>query len=80
MFEALGGQLVIDKLVEDFYHIMRTDPAAKECLASHAGREMKESAEKLKAFLSGWLGGTAGLSGKIWSSSSTHAAFSFCHW
>ncbi len=57
MFDKIGGQIVIDKLVDDFYHIMRTDPEAQECLATHADRDMMESAAKLKAFLSGWTGG-----------------------
>ena len=49
---------VIEKLVDDFYQIMSTDPAAKECFATHAGRDMHETAVKLKYFLSGWLGGS----------------------
>lgn len=57
MYEAIGGQEVIDKLVDDFYEIMRTDPVAKDCLATHAGKDISESAHKLKFFLSGWLGG-----------------------
>lgn len=57
MFEAIGGQEVIDKLVDDFYHIMSTDPVAKDCFATHAGKDIQESAHKLKYFLSGWLGG-----------------------
>lgn len=48
---------VINKLVDDFYLIMGTDSAAKECFKTHEGRDIKESAEKLKLFLSGWLGG-----------------------
>lgn len=57
MYEDLGGFEVIDKLVEDFYGIMSTDPLAAECFATHAGRDIRESAEKLKFFLSGWTGG-----------------------
>lgn len=57
MFEAVGGIAVINKLVEDFYRIMASDPEARECFATHRGKEIKESAEKLKMFLSGWLGG-----------------------
>lgn len=57
LYRRIGGAKVIDKLVDDFYHIMATDPAAKECLATHHGRDLKVSGEKLKAFLSGWLGG-----------------------
>ncbi len=57
MYEKIGGWEVIDKLVDDFYHTMATDPAARECFATHHGKDIRESAEKLKAFLSGWLGG-----------------------
>lgn len=57
MFERIGGKKVIDRIVDDFYHIMSTDPFAKDCLKTHEGRDIKESGEKLKAFLSGWTGG-----------------------
>lgn len=56
-YEIIGGMAVIEKLVDDFYFIMSTDPAAKECFKTHEGRDIGESAEKLKLFLSGWLGG-----------------------
>lgn len=56
-YEEIGGIEIINKLVDDFYHIMSTDPAAKECFRTHEGRNISESAEKLKLFLSGWLGG-----------------------
>lgn len=57
MFERIGGFEVIDKLVDDFYHIMSTDPKAAECFATHKGRDIRIAAEKLKFFLSGWTGG-----------------------
>lgn len=57
MYEEVGGMEVIDKLVEDFYSIMSTDPIAKDCFKTHEGRDMSIAAEKLKLFLSGWLGG-----------------------
>ena len=57
MYEQIGGFEVIDKLVDDFYSIMSTDPYAQDCLATHSGRDIRESAEKLKFFLSGWTGG-----------------------
>ena len=57
MYNELGGFEVIDKLVDDFYEIMSTDPVAEDCFATHSGREIRESAEKLKFFLSGWTGG-----------------------
>ena len=57
MFMEIGGEAVINQLVDDFYHIMQTDPEARDCLATHVGRDMQESGRKLKFFLSGWLGG-----------------------
>jgi hemoglobin len=57
LYRDIGQQAAIDKLVDDFYIIMQTDPKAKDCLATHAGRDISESAMKLKYFLSGWLGG-----------------------
>lgn len=57
MFDKIGGFEVIDKLVNDFYEIMSTDPLAEDCFATHSGKEIRESAEKLKFFLSGWTGG-----------------------
>lgn len=57
MYDRIGGFEVIDKLVDDFYEIMSTDPLAEDCFATHSGRDIRESAEKLKAFLSGWTGG-----------------------
>lgn len=57
VYEKIGGINVINQLVDDFYTIMSTDPLAADCFATHAGRDIGESAEKLKAFLSGWTGG-----------------------
>ena len=57
MYEAIGGEAVIEKLVDDFYLIMSTDPKARDCFDTHEGRDLEHSAVKLKAFLSGWLGG-----------------------
>jgi len=57
LYDEIGGIGVIEKLVDDFYQIMKNDPEAKDCLATHIGRDMEESATKLKFFLSGWLGG-----------------------
>ena len=57
MYEKIGGLEVIDKLVNDFYEIMSTDPVAEDCFATHSGRDIRDSAEKLKFFLSGWTGG-----------------------
>lgn len=57
VYQRLGGYEVIDKIVNDFYEIMSTDPVAEDCFATHSGRDIRISAEKLKYFLSGWTGG-----------------------
>jgi len=57
IYEKIGGFEVISKLVDDFYQTMATDPYARDCFATHKGRDLSDSAEKLKAFLSGWTGG-----------------------
>jgi len=57
MYELLGGREGIDRIVDDFYRIMATDPEFNEVHATHTGRDLKISAQKLKAFLSGWTGG-----------------------
>lgn len=57
MYEQVGGEAAVNKLVDDFYRIMSTDPKAARCLATHGGKDIRESAQKLKYFLSGWLGG-----------------------
>ncbi|MGE3608243.1 MAG: group II truncated hemoglobin [Bacteriovoracaceae bacterium] len=57
MYNKLGGEVVINQIVDDFYQIMSTDPLAKECFQTHSGKDMAETAKKLKYFLSGWLGG-----------------------
>lgn len=55
-FEQVGGQAGVDALVDEFYRVMSTDPAAKDCLAVHPG-DLTSASTKLKAFLTGWLGG-----------------------
>ena len=57
MYEQIGGQAVIDKLVNDFYDVMASDPNAAAVMATHSGLEMSVTREKLRTFLSGWLGG-----------------------
>ena len=57
MYQKLGGIEGIDLLVTSFYEIMATDPLAKDCFATHSGKDIRVSAEKLKYFLSGWTGG-----------------------
>ena len=57
VYRRIGGQKAITQLVDDFYHVMETDPKARECLLTHQGRDLAVAGEKLKAFLAGWLGG-----------------------
>lgn len=57
LFGKIGGEAGLKKLVDTFYHIMATDPFAKDCFATHAGKEVAHSAEKLSMFLSGIMGG-----------------------
>ncbi len=57
LYDRLGGEEKLTELVKTFYHIMATDPAAKECFATHAGKDISGSAEKLTMFLSGITGG-----------------------
>ncbi len=55
-YQAIGEAAGIARLVERFYWIMDTDPKAQAVRAVH-GPSLKEAAEKLRDFLSGWLGG-----------------------
>lgn len=56
-YRKIGGAKGVSALVDEFYHIMSSDPKAKDCFLTHAGRDISDSSTKLKAFLSGWLGG-----------------------
>ena len=57
VYLRIGGIENINTIVDDFYEIMSTDPLAADCFATHSGRDIRISAEKLKFFLSGWTGG-----------------------
>lgn len=57
LYEKIGGSEKLTELVRAFYRIMETDPNAKECFATHHGRDIAQSAEKLSMFLSGITGG-----------------------
>lgn len=56
LHEALGGTAKIRELVERFYDIMDSDPAAADIRALHP-RDLTSAREKLFMFLSGWTGG-----------------------
>lgn len=59
-YHALGETSGISELVDHFYHFMETMPEAKDCLDVHElenGVVPDAVKNKLKDFLSGWLGG-----------------------
>jgi hemoglobin len=55
-YEAMGGEAGVRRLVDRFYHIMDTDPAAAAIRAMH-GADLNPMRQKLFEFMSGWLGG-----------------------
>lgn len=55
-YQLMGEKAGIDKLVNDFYDIMDSAPEAKNCRDLH-GDDLLSSREKLKLFLTQWLGG-----------------------
>lgn len=55
-FEQLGGSAAVERLVNIFYEEMDQQPQAKTIRAMHA-KDLKSSKEKLRLFLTGWLGG-----------------------
>lgn len=56
LYEALGGEPVVRKLVRRFYELMDTLPEAKACRDIHPP-DMSGSEQKLYEYLTGWLGG-----------------------
>ncbi|MET0384354.1 MAG: group II truncated hemoglobin [Polyangiales bacterium] len=55
-FAAIGGEPVIARLVERFYHHMQTQPCAARILAMHP-RDLGEVKAVLTRYLSEWMGG-----------------------
>ncbi|MFM2129325.1 MAG: hypothetical protein RL477_871 [Pseudomonadota bacterium] len=55
-YDMIGGAEVLHRIVDRFYEIMDTDPAAAGIRAMH-GADLGPIREKLFDFLSGWLGG-----------------------
>ena len=55
-FEALGGEPLVQSLVERFYDLMELDPAYAALRAVH-GPGLTQARQKLTWFLCGWLGG-----------------------
>lgn len=54
-FDTIGGQSKIDELVTRFYDLMETLPEAAGIRALH--EDMPRAREKLRLFLTGWMGG-----------------------
>lgn len=56
LFDAIGGQAVIDRLVDSFYDRMDRLPEAKTIRAMHA-KDLTEVRDVLKRYLGEWMGG-----------------------
>jgi hemoglobin len=55
-YELIGGPEKVDELVDRFYDLMALEESFAELRAMHP-QDLLSSREKLKLFLSGWLGG-----------------------
>ena len=55
-FDVMGGADAVRQLVDRFYDLMDTAPEAVHVRALHA-TSLKISREKLRLFMTGWLGG-----------------------
>lgn len=55
-FDQMGGEPGVRRLVDRFYDLMDTDPEAAGIRALHPPT-LDRSREKLRLFLTGWLGG-----------------------
>ena len=58
LYERIGGEEPLRKLVQNFYQHMDTLAQTKTVREMHA-KSLKVSEEKLFMFLSGWMGGPA---------------------
>lgn len=56
LFEVIGGEPVITRLVERFYDLMDLEPAYAALRAAH-GTTLDDARQKLFWFLCGWTGG-----------------------
>lgn len=56
LYELMGGESGVRKLVDRFYDLMESAPEAAQIRLLHP-KSMKASREKLFMFLSGWSGG-----------------------
>ena len=55
-FEMIGGEVAVRRLVDRFYDLMDSAPEARGIRAMHP-LSLDTSREKLRLFLTGWLGG-----------------------
>lgn len=56
IYESIGGIDKVDQLVDRFYDLMSLEPQFSELRAMHP-QDLTTSREKLKFFLTGWMGG-----------------------
>ena len=56
IYEAIGGIDKVDELVDRFYDLMALEPQFSELRSMHP-QDMASSRERLKFFLTGWMGG-----------------------
>ena len=56
IYEAIGGIDKVDELVDRFYDLMALEANFGELRAMHP-QDLSNSREKLKFFLTGWMGG-----------------------
>lgn len=56
IYDAIGGIDKVDELVDRFYDLMALEPKFSDLRAMH-GQDLSTSREKLKFFLTGWMGG-----------------------
>ena len=57
-YDRLGGEVVVRKLVDQFYDRMECQPEYNDIRKLHP-EDMTDSRRKLFMFLSGWMGGPA---------------------
>jgi hemoglobin len=55
-YEIIGGAAKVEELVDRFYDLMALEEPFAELRAMHS-EDLSSSRDKLKLFLSGWLGG-----------------------
>ena len=55
-YEIIGGAAKVEELVDRFYDLMALEESFAELRVMHS-EDLTNSRDKLKLFLSGWLGG-----------------------